>query len=41
MRHVCHFQLDEVADYLDDYHEEGVRAGYEWVKGTKTNVTLD
>jgi len=24
--------LDEVADYLDDYHEEGVRAGYEWVK---------
>ena len=29
------FQLDEVADYLDDYHEEGVRSGYEWVKGKK------
>jgi len=25
-------KLDEVADYLDDYHEEGVRSGYEWVK---------
>jgi len=25
--------FDEAADYLDDYHEEGVRSGYDWVKG--------
>jgi len=25
--------FDDAADYLDDYHEEGVRSGYDWVKG--------
>merc|ERR1712227_1165438 len=33
--------FDEAADYLDDYHEEGVRSGYDWVKGPLVDMVQE